>query len=268
MKLGMSLYTYGADLHAGRISTEDAIRHAASLGCDGIELIGEQHFSAYPDILEEGSRLRALTASLGMEILCYSVYLNGMLRWDRETTFSEYVDMAVRAIAATSHLGCRILRPAFYAEPVQSLIELVQACLPALESYDVIWGVELHAPFHPMHYKAALDAVASPRFRLIPDFSCWARNGLPDRFMDAGLDTFQALTPYMVHCHAKSHRFDENGEDPNTPYRELLAILRKNGFSGSVVCEYEGWLQDDVPYSSLKNAVRHFALLERYGRKQ
>lgn len=266
MKLGMSLYTYGADLHAGRITVEEAIRHAASLGCQGIELIGDQHFSTFPYAYTEALHLRELTRSLGMEIACYSTYLHSMLRQDRTATFDEFMQMAENAIALTAALGCPVLRPTFASDDVQELVNLVTACLPTLEKYGVIWGVELHAPCHPLYYKEALDRVNSPWFRLIPDFSCWSVGGLPDRYLDAGMDTFRALAPYMVHCHGKAHRFDARGEEPNTPYRELLGILKETGFSGYVVCEYEGWIQEAAPFSSKEMAARHFALLQRYGR--
>ena len=264
MKLGISIYTYGTDIHAGRITVEDAIRHAASLGAQGVELIGEQHFMTYPDAQAEAARLRALVESLGMEVACYSTYINGLIRQDRRATFEELVQKAESDILMAKTLGAKIWRPAFFAAPMQSLIDLVNAVLPMLEEQGIIWGAELHAPFPPMYYKEALDAVNSPYFRLIPDFSCWAKGGLDGKYIDAGLDTLEALAPYCVHCHGKSHGFDENGEDPNTDYKNILATLKKMGFEGYVVCEYEGWLLR-AGKPSFEIAETHFNLLKRYG---
>lgn len=267
MKLGLSLYTYGTDIHAGRMSVDEAIRHANEIGCEGLEIIEEQHFSK-PVTLKEAAHVRELVESLGMEIACYSTYLNSMVNPNREPTLEEYIESAKEMIAMTAYLGSRLMRPAFFAEPVERLVKLVKACLPTLEKYNVIWGVELHAPFHPMHYKQALDAVDSPYFRLIPDFSCWQVNGAPGEFMDAGLDTFRALAPYMVHVHAKSHFFDDNGDDPYTPYKDLLNILKEANYTGYVVGEYEGWAArpEGDGMTSKQAAEKHFRLIEKYGR--
>jgi len=38
-KVGMSLYTYGADIRRSRMTVREAIEHAASLGVEGIEFV-------------------------------------------------------------------------------------------------------------------------------------------------------------------------------------------------------------------------------------
>ena len=147
MKLGLSLYSFGADFHAGNIDVFDAIRKAAAMGCDGVEIIAEQHVPGWPNpSLDDLTRIRELVAELGMEIFCFSCYFGKNIRSDRPQTFEELVHNAKRMIALTAYLGAPIMRPAFNAEPVGKLIDFVNAVLPTLEKYGVIWGVELHAP--------------------------------------------------------------------------------------------------------------------------
>ena len=58
--------------------------------------------------------------------------------------------------------------------------------------------------------------------------------------------------------------FDEHGEEPNTPYKELLGMLAEHGFEGSVAGEYEGWF---IHYAPSEQPTRTlFNLLEKYGR--
>jgi sugar phosphate isomerase/epimerase len=265
MKLGLSLYTFGADIHAGNMDVYDAIRHAAEIGCDGVEIVAEQHIPGWPNpSLDDLTRIRELIASLGMELFCFSCYFGKNIRSDRPQTWEEMVHNARNMIAMAAHLGAPIMRPAFNADPVDTLIDYVNAMLPTLEEYGVIWGVELHAPHPPEYYKKALDAVDSPWFRLVPDFSCWQGPNAPGQIQSNDLSTFEPLLKYTVHCHAKAHMFDENGEEPNTPYKELLGMLDDYGFAGSVVGEYEGWFIHYEP--SEKSAQTMFNLLEKYGR--
>ena len=265
MKLGLSLYSFGADVHAGKMTIHDAIRRAAEIGCDGVEIIAEQHIPGWPNpSLDDLTEIRELTASLGMEIFCFSCYFGKNVRSDRPQSFDELVHEAKRMIALTAYLGAPIMRPAFNAEPVGQLIDFVNAVLPTLEKYGVIWGVELHAPHPPSYYLEALDAVDSPWFRLVPDFSCWQGPNAPGQIQSNPLSTFEPLLKYTVHCHAKAHMFDEQGEEPNTPYRELLGMLADHGYQGSVAGEYEGWFINYAPSEGPTRTL--FNLLEKYGR--
>lgn len=265
MKLGLTLYSFGADLHAGKMDVYDAIRKAAEIGCDGVEIIAEQHIPGWPNpSLDDLTQIRELVESLGMEIFCFSCYFGKNIRSDRPQTFDELVHHAKRMIALTAYLGAPVMRPAFNAEPVGQLIDFVNAVLPTLEKYGVIWGVELHAPHPPSYYQEALDAVDSPWFRLVPDFSCWQGPNAPGQIQTNPLSTLEPLLKYTVHCHAKAHMFDENGEEPNTPYKELLGMLKDYGFEGSVSGEYEGWF---IKYAPSEQPTRTlFNLLEKYGR--
>ena len=47
-KIGISLYTYGADIFSRRMSVKEAIDHAASLDIEGIEIVSKQHVPNYP----------------------------------------------------------------------------------------------------------------------------------------------------------------------------------------------------------------------------
>jgi len=265
MKLGVSLYSFGGDLQTGEMTVDEAIRYCAELGCEGVEIIAEQHLPNWPQTsIGDIEHIRDLCKSLNLEIFCFSIYLNSLARSDREATHEDYVEMMKNGIATCKHLGAKILRPAFYCVPIQKLYDLVDACLPILEANEIIWAVELHAPFPPSFYQEALETINSPWFRLIPDFSCWQTAGAAGHFQANEVSTLLPLLKYTVHCHAKAHVFDENGEEPNTPYREIIAILKEHHFEGSVVAENEGWI---FQYKPTKEVVKtHYALLERYGR--
>lgn len=263
MKAGISLYSYGGDLHSRRMSVRQAIRHAAEIGCEGIELIGDQHLPNWPytsisDLLD----LRDLIESLGMEVSCFSSYLIYMLRSDRNQTQEELISVAQEHIKIANMLGAKICRPIYSADNKKDLFHVINACLPILNQYNIIWALEVHSPFPPSFYNEVIQEINSPFVRLLPDFSCWQSMGLPTEFSANNVETFKEILPYTAYCHGKAHVFDANGEEPNTPYKALMEALKAVNFDGYVVAEYEGWL---MGYADSRTIVKtHFDLINKY----
>ena len=50
----------------------------------------------------------------------------------------------------------------------------------------------------------------------------------------------EELIPFAKGVSAKSHEFDENGNEVNTDFMKMLKIVKESGFSGYVDIEYEG----------------------------
>ena len=79
-----------------------------------------------------------------------------------------------------------------------------------------------------------------------------SQHGRPDLGIDFGIngtglfgparvDDWLEIMPWIHHVHAKFFGIDENGEEPSVPVRDLIELLVKNGYSGAVSSEYEGW---------------------------
>ena len=50
----------------------------------------------------------------------------------------------------------------------------------------------------------------------------------------------QELMPYAKAVSAKSHDFDEQGNETNTDYTRMMSIVSQAGYTGYVGVEYEG----------------------------
>lgn len=277
MKLGVSLYSYGADIHSRKMTVYDAIEHAAKIGCEGVEVVAEQHVPNWgnPNYAEVES-LGNFIRSTGMEVANFSCYLLNMLRTGRNQSMAELIERAKQEIVLASIIGAKTTRPIYSnvsgekggdlhtSDTKNDLIEIITHCIPTLEKHDVTWAMEIHAPYPPQFYHEVIKAIDSPRVGLLPDFSCWQTAGLPSEYQFNGINTFVEILPYVVHVHGKGHQFDENGEEPGTPYKELLGALKDADYQGYVVAEYEGWL---MGYRDSKSMVEtHFNLLKKYGR--
>ena len=46
--------------------------------------------------------------------------------------------------------------------------------------------------------------------------------------------------PYAKAVSAKSHDFDENGDEKHTDYAKMLQLVKDAGYSGYIGVEYEG----------------------------
>ena len=112
VKLGVSLYSYGADIYRKRISVEEAIEHAASLGVEGIELVNKLHIPNLPNsTVYDLLSLKDYIESFGMKVSCFSTYVEDMIRSDRKATFKDLIRKVLEQIAQANILGAKIIRP-------------------------------------------------------------------------------------------------------------------------------------------------------------
>ena len=66
--------------------------------------------------------------------------------------------------------------------------------------------------------------------------------------------------PFAKGVSAKSHDFDENGNETHTDYTKMLKIVKEAGYRGHIGIEYEG-AEDPENVGIMKNK----ALLEKVG---
>jgi sugar phosphate isomerase/epimerase len=88
-----------------------------------------------------------------------------------------------------------------------------------------------------------MKLVDHPRIGTLPDFGnfCldWARREEPDAWYDRYKGVGEMM-PYAKAVSAKSHDFDEAGNETATDYRRMLKIVVDAGYHGRVGIEYEG----------------------------
>jgi L-ribulose-5-phosphate 3-epimerase len=82
-----------------------------------------------------------------------------------------------------------------------------------------------------------MKKVDHPRCGTLPDFGNFSLGGGKqyDRYQGV-----QELMPFAKGVSAKSHEFDENGNETKTDYRRMMKIVLDAGYRGHVGIEYEG----------------------------
>jgi sugar phosphate isomerase/epimerase len=81
-----------------------------------------------------------------------------------------------------------------------------------------------------------------PRVGTLPDFGNFRLQG------DEWYDRYQGVTelmPYAKAVSAKSHEFNDAGEEVHTDYHRMLRIVKDAGYRGHIGIEYEGSQHDE-----------------------
>jgi len=89
---------------------------------------------------------------------------------------------------------------------------------------------------------SVIRAVDHPRCGTLPDFGNFRVSA------DEWYDRYQGvaeLMPFAKAVSAKSHEFDEHGDERGTDYRRMLRIVLDAGYHGHVGIEYEGSSLDE-----------------------
>jgi sugar phosphate isomerase/epimerase len=100
-----------------------------------------------------------------------------------------------------------------------------------------------------------IKMVDHPRAGTLPDFGNFRvdKDTMYDRYKGV-----KELMPYAKAVSAKSHEFDENGNEIHTDYFKMMDIVLNEGYQGYVGIEYEGSKLDE--YAGIKATK---VLLER-----
>lgn len=144
---GVSLYSFQEELFLGTMSVEDCIAFGSSIGAKGIEILPEQNMPEFPNLSDaDVARWQDMLARHGAHFTCYDMFLDTKLRKDRPMSDAEQVESIVRDIKLANRLGIRNMRVLVFVRP-----DILAACVPYAEQYDVHLGVEVHAPWHLEH---------------------------------------------------------------------------------------------------------------------
>ena len=83
----------------------------------------------------------------------------------------------------------------------------------------------------------------NPFVGTLPDFGNFCIKRGPGRSCEEEYDRYQGvkdLMPFAKAVSAKSHVFDENGNEIYTDYMKMMKIVKDSGYKGFVNVEYEG----------------------------
>lgn len=152
-------------------------------------------------------------------------------------------------VDAAKFLGCHSIRvnAAGSGTPEEVQDAAVQG-LGKLTEYSAAAGINIIVENHGGYSSDAqwlagvMQQVNSPHCGTLPDFG----NFCIERGADGCANEYdrykgvEELMPYAKGVSAKSHVFNEAGEEVNTDFGRMLKIVKNAGFNGHIGVEYEG----------------------------
>jgi len=152
-------------------------------------------------------------------------------------------------IDAANYLGCHSIRvnaqsEGGYDEQIKLAADGLSQLTEYGTKYDINVIVENHGGLssNGKWLSGVIDMVNHPRCGTLPDFG----NFYLGTWEDKGNDWYdryvgvEELMPYAKAVSAKSHNFNEDGDEKDTDYSKMMRIVLDAGYRGYVGIEYEG----------------------------
>ncbi len=199
IKRGVSLYSFQNDTFLRKMSLEDCIRTCAEIGAKGIEVVGEQSFTGWPEVgmpMAEIAHWHALMEKYGTHPVCHDFMLDYKRVKGQMMSFADQVASVKSDIDFGAALGMPYIRALVSIAP-----EVLVACASYAEDKGIKILIEIHAPLHFDHpwivrHAEAYEKSGSKALGYLPDMGMFLhrfprvwkqrfiRNGVPQHIAD------------------------------------------------------------------------------------
>lgn len=246
---------YAAVIANSQMTTLDFPAKARELGIDGIEYVNQFFFDKAKDTAYL-SELKNRCDSEGVESLIIMCDLEGQLGSPDAAERQQTVENHYRWIDAAKYLGCHAIRvnaasTGTYEEQQQYASEGLRSLAEYAGQAEIDVLVENHGGLSSNgEWLAGVMKMADhPRVGTLPDFGnfCIKRQmPSPENPTTECLEEYDRykgvseLMPYAKAVSAKTHDFNEAGEETHTDYEKMMRLVLDAGYRGYVGIEYEG----------------------------
>jgi len=273
MRLGVALYSYGADFMT-TMTLEDCLADVADMGATGVEILSETHIPQYPEPPAGWiGHWRRLLEEHGLEATCYSSWIDSRLVPGRTLSVDESLATFRRDLELAAAMGFTIVRPklgvvTWDLVPDPAWRETMERALPDAARLGITIAPEIHWPT-PIRsevvdgYRELIAATGTDHFGFVIDTGVFQdreredRHGLVELRLGGNRDLGEApprppqllgvdprdMLPIMenvVHIHAKFWEMNDDLTDPHIPWEPIIEVLKDAGYSGFLSSEYEG----------------------------
>jgi sugar phosphate isomerase/epimerase len=222
-----------------KLDNLDFAKEARSFGFDAVEYVNQFFMDKAKDN-KYLAEMRKRAADNGIKSLLIMCDREGNLGDRDPKKRAQTVENHYKWIEAAKYLGCHSIRVNAASqgtyEQQQKLAAdgLRRLCeYAAGQKLNVI--VENHGGLssNPKWLAAVIKEVNLPNCGTLPDFGNFPLE--IDRY-----EAVEMLMPYAKSVSAKSHDFDENGDETKTDYYRMMKIVLDAGYNGYINVEYEG----------------------------
>ena len=196
------------------------------------------------------TELKSRTSDLGMKNVLIMIDAEGNLGETDDAKRQKAVENHYKWVEAAKFLGCHSIR--VNARGKGTMEEVAEAAVDGLsklteyaskENIGVI--VENHGGYssNGKWMSDVIRKVNNPNCGTLPDFGNFRISA--DEEYDRYLGV-KELMPFAKGVSAKSHEFDEEGNETETDFYKMLKIVKEAGYTGYIGIEYEGRVLSEV----------------------
>lgn len=243
-RISLAEWSLHRTLGTGKMTNLDFPRVAKEeFGIDAIEYVN----SFFKDKAKDQAYLTELKKrcdDLGVKSLLIMVDGEGALGHANDAERQKAVENHYRWVEAAKFLGCHSIRvnaqsSGSYEEQMQRAADGLRKLTEFAAPYEINVIVENHGGLssNGAWLAGTIAKVNHPRCGTLPDFGNFNLGG------GQWYDRYKGVTelmPYAKAVSAKSHEFNEAGDEVHTDYRRMMKIVVDAGYRGYVGIEYEG----------------------------
>lgn len=243
-KISLAEWSLHRTLGAGKLDNLDFPALAKNeFGIDAVEYVN-QFFKDKAKDNAYLSELKKRCSDIGVTSVLIMCDGEGQLGDPVEAERLKSVENHYKWVEAAKFLGCHSIRvnagsEGSYDEQMKLAADGLRRLTEFGAQHDINVIVENHGGLssNGAWLAGVMKMVDNPRCGTLPDFGNFQTS--PGVWYDRYKGT-EELMPYAKGVSAKSHEFDENGNEVRTDYRRMLKIVLDAGYHGYVGIEWEG----------------------------
>ncbi len=248
-KISLAQWSLHKTLFNKRLDNLDfAAKTKKDFGISAVEYVNQFFKDKAKDKTYLGE-MKKRAADNGVESVLIMVDGEGHLGSTDDSKRKQAVENHYKWVEAAKFLGCHSIR--VNAAGQGSAEEVAAAAVNGLGSlaefakdFNINVIVENHGGYssNGAWLAGVISKVNQPTCGTLPDFGNFCISRKAGKCVDE-YDRYKGtveLMPFAKGVSAKSHDFDENGNEIHTDFTKMLNIVKKAGYTGYVGVEYEG----------------------------
>lgn len=236
-------------LYADEMTNMDFAKEARKMGFEAIEYVNA-FFKDKADDEQYLHQLNTLAHDQGVKQLLIMCDGEGNLGDADAKARNQAVENHHKWVRAAKKLGCHSIRvnaasSGTFEEQQKLAADGLRSLTEFAEPHGINVIVENHGGYssNGQWLAGVMKQVDHPMCGTLPDFGnfCmdWSKSDQPEAWYDR-YQGVQELMPYAKAVSAKSHDFNEQGDETKTDYLKMLKIVKDAGYSGWIGVEFEG----------------------------
>lgn len=244
-KLSLAEWSLHNTLNAGEMTNLEFPVVTRELGIEGVEYVNQFFMDKAKDE-KYLAELKKICENEGVENVLIMCDREGMVGHPDKAERVKTVENHKKWVDAAAFLGCHSIRVnagsrGEYEEQQKLAADGLRMLCEYGDTKNINILVENHGGLssNGEWLAGVMELVDHPRVGTLPDFGNFIINRQTGEEFDKYKGT-ELLMPYAKGVSAKSHNFDEEGNERDKDYYLLMQIVKDAGYKGFVGIEYEG----------------------------